>query len=159
MIMNVWRTLLAAVVVTVVVAVAACTGSTVFHSYRNIQPAGWEKSDTLCFAVPRARQAGKYSETVGIRTNSAFPFMSITLVVEQVVLPGNKIKTDVIKCELTDRNGNVKGDGVGLYQYEFKLTDIYLNRGDSLNIRIRHDMKREILSGISDVGVKIMNNL
>lgn len=151
--------MLVAAVTMAVAVVAACTDGTVYHSYRHVRPAGWEKSDTLCFSVPRVKRGGRYSETVGLRTNGAFPFMSITLMVEQVVVPGNKVKTGMIKCELTDRNGNVKGYGVSSYQYEFKLADVNLNPGDSLNIRIWHNMKRETLSGISDVGVKIMNNL
>jgi hypothetical protein len=30
-----------------------------------------------------------------------------------------------------------------------------LNKGDSLEIKIRHDMKREILPGISDIGIML----
>ena len=91
-----------------------------------------------------------------MRTTGAFPFTGVTLVVGQRSVPRNIVRSDVLKCTLTDRNGNAKGKGVSLYQYEFDLCDVDLNRGDSLNICIRHDMKREVLSGISDVGVKIV---
>ena len=30
-----------------------------------------------------------------------------------------------------------------------------MNQGDSIHITVRHDMKREILPGVSDIGVKV----
>ena len=41
------------------------------------------------------------------------------------------------------------------YQYQVPVNDITLQQGDSLHICVRHDMKREILPGISDVGIKM----
>ena len=36
------------------------------------------------------------------------------------------------------------------------MPDIDLRRGDSIRVDIRHDMKRDILPGISNVGLKIV---
>jgi len=143
-------------VVAAIYAAQACSTDTVYCAYRHAQPAGWGRSDTLVFAVPRVKEAGIYRETVGIRTTGLFPFTGVTLVAEQTIMPGNRVRTDVLKCRLADRNGTPGGYGVSLFQYEFELAEIELHTGDSVNIRIRHDMKREILSGISDVGVKIV---
>ena len=81
--------------------------------------------------------------------------MGLTLIVDQTVLPIDTTYRDTINCQLVSPTGNVKGSGISNYQYRFNLTDIRLNEGDSLHIRIRHDMKREILPGITDIGVKI----
>ena len=43
----------------------------------------------------------------------------------------------------------------GEYQYIFPLKTLPLEKDDSLFIEIRHDMKREILPGITDVGIKL----
>lgn len=142
-------------VVVSLVAMTACATDTVYCDYLHVRQSGWDKNDTLVFSVPRAVSSGRYSETVCMRTTGKFPFTGVTVVVEQQSVPAHIVRKDVLKCVLTDNDGNVKGDGVSLYQYEFELGDIDLNRGDSLNIRVRHDMKREVLSGISDVGVKI----
>ncbi|MFQ9996553.1 MAG: gliding motility lipoprotein GldH, partial [Hoylesella buccalis] len=40
-------------------------------------------------------------------------------------------------------------------QYAFDITSMDLHEGDSLHISVRHDMKREILPGISNVGVSL----
>lgn len=150
------RILMKAAAIVSLVAMTACAADTVYYDYRHTLKAGWDKGDTLVFSVSPVRTAGRYHEVVCLRTTGAFPFTGVTLVVGQRSVPRNIVRSDVLKCTLTDRNGNVKGKGVSLYQYEFDLCDVDLNRGDSLNICIRHDMKREVLSGISDVGVKIV---
>jgi gliding motility-associated lipoprotein GldH len=52
-------------------------------------------------------------------------------------------------------NGLTRGQGVSIYQFAFPIADIDLQEGDSVQFRIRHDMKREILPGIADIGIKI----
>ena len=143
------RILMKAAAIVSLVAMTACAADTVYYDYRHTLKAGWDKGDTLVFSVPPVRTAGRYHEVVCLRTTGAFPFTGVTLVVGQRSVPRNIVRSDVLKCTLTDRNGNAKGKGVS-------LCDVDLNRGDSLNICIRHDMKREVLSGISDVGVKIV---
>ena len=37
-----------------------------------------------------------------------------------------------------------------------QIVNIYqMHQGDSIHVAIRHDMKREILPGVSDIGIKI----
>lgn len=134
---------------------AACTGNKVFHHYDHTPINGWEKVDTLKFDVPPLAEQGLYATSLGLRINSAFPFISMTLIVEQTILPGNKTVTDTINCPLMDKDGRVKGTGIGYYQYHFPVSVMRLNANDSLHITVRHDMKREILPGVSDVGIAL----
>jgi hypothetical protein len=60
-----------------------------------------------------------------------------------------------LPCRLMNKRGYTQGQGINYYQYEFIVADIPLNAGDSLRIGIRHDMKREILPGLSDLGIII----
>ena len=90
-----------------------------------------------------------------MRITSTYPFMSLRLVVEQVIIPAHRLVRDTIDCHLIDRNGKPKGQGMSYYQYQVPVNDISLQQGDSLHICVRHDMKREILPGISDVGIKM----
>ena len=59
---------------------------------------------------------------------------------------------------LYDEKGNVLGDGVSYFQYNFMLSEVDLREGDSLHVCVRHIMKREILPGISDIGLKMIRN-
>ncbi len=133
----------------------SCNRNTVFYRYEHTPVTGWEKDDTLIFYLKAAPDTGLYNEEIGLRTNGGYPFMGLTLIVDQTVLPIDTTYSDTINCQLVSPNGNVKGSGISNYQYRLNLTDIRLNEGDSLHIRIRHDMKREILPGITDIGVKI----
>ena len=135
---------------------ASCTTDTVYDTYDHTPLSGWEKNDTLSFDVPKMKQAGVYSQSLGVRMTEIFPFTSVSLIVQQTVYPSGKVVTDTIKCPITDSRGNFLGDGVSAYQYSFPIREISLNKGDSLHICVRHNMKREILPGVSDIGVKIV---
>ena len=64
-------------------------------------------------------------------------------------------RSDTLSCKLVDADGTVQGEGVSFYQYRFHLCNMKLTQGDSLRVSIRHNMKREILPGIADVGVTL----
>lgn len=136
-------------------ALQSCNESKVYDKYDHTPLSGWEKNDTLRFDIPRLTADGMYESTLGLRITDNYPFMGLTLIVEQRLMPADTIFTDTVKCELTDRNGKTRGQGVSYYQFRFPVTKMQLSKGDSLHIRVRHDMKREMLPGISDVGISL----
>jgi len=141
-------------------ALSACYQSTVYDDYAHTPIAGWEKNDTLSFEVPPIVATGYYQESLGLRTTGAFPFTGLTLIVNQTIFPANKSrecieKTDTVLCQLINKKGENMGQGISYYQYNFPINVYKMYEGDSIHIAIRHDMKREILPGVSDVGVKI----
>ena len=142
------------VVMTAAVAVS-CATDTVYYSYAHTPVAGWEKNDALTFNIPGMAAPGTYGQQVGLRMTSAFPFTSISLIVEQRIMPRGKVLTDTIKCPITDIRGNFLGDGISSFQYMFPLREVTLNKKDSIHVSIRHNMKREILPGVSDIGLKM----
>ncbi len=165
--------------------VTSCKESTVYYKYAHTSIAGWEKNDTLSFAIPPLTSTGLYQENLGLRITGAYPFMGITLIVEQEIFPnqeskkekeernklqimgvkshqakkvahGEKIvKLDTIQCNLINKDGVTTGQGISYYQYNFPINLYHFNENDSIHIMIRHDMKREILPGISDIGIKL----
>ncbi|MCH5302415.1 MAG: gliding motility lipoprotein GldH [Prevotella sp.] len=135
--------------------IAACDRQTVYTHYEHPPTTGWDKNDTLNFRVSAIEQGGIYREEVRLRINTLYPFQGLCLIVEQQRLPMGITRSDTLNCSLIDSKGNMKGKGVTSFQYSFPLTDIELNPGDSLSIGIRHNMKREILPGITDIGVAV----
>ena len=133
----------------------ACTGHTVYHHYEPVTMTGWEKNDTVVFLVPPITADGVYQRQVGLRINSDYPFMGLTLIVEQMVLPDMELRSDTLSCDIIDEHGHPYGNGVSRYQYLFPLPAVPLDSGQSLRITIRHDMRREILPGITDIGVEL----
>ena len=135
--------------------VAACTGGVVYDTYRHTQLSGWDKGDTLFYDITPLRQSGRYRQEIGLRVNESFPFTGLTLVVDKVVEPGHRIMIDTVNCRLADSKGNTLVQGVSYYQYDFIVSEDNLQEGDSLHVGIRHIMKREILPGIADVGLRL----
>ena len=133
----------------------ACDESLAYSHYEHTQLAGWEKSDTLFFDTPRIKNNGRYRVELGLRTTGDFPFTSLSLNIEQHILPANTTKNYKVTCRLMEDNGLTRGQGVSIYQFAFPIADIDLQEGDSVQFRIRHDMKREILPGIADIGIKL----
>ena len=144
------------IVLTAIVHIlSACSGSTVYDEYAHTPIAGWEKNDTLSFAIPPLKDAAMYSAVLGVRTTDAYPFTAITLIVEQEIMPAHRLVTDTVCCNLTDEQGNILGEGISYRQYQFDICKLQLQEGDSLHIVVRHDMKREILPGVADVGIQL----
>ena len=138
-----------------VALLAACTSHTVYHHYEAVSMTGWEKNDTVIFHVPPMTADGTYRRQLGLRVNSDYPFMGLTLIVEQTVMPDMLVQRDTLSCNIIDNHGHPYGHGVSCYQYQFPLPATPLQQGQSLRITIRHDMRREILPGITDIGVEI----
>lgn len=134
---------------------AACNEKKVYDTFRHTPLAGWEKNDSLAFDVPKLKASGHYQSALALRINNEYPFMGLTLIVEQTVHPTHIKHVDTLNCALIGANGVPKGQGIGYYQYAFDITSMDLHEGDSLHISVRHDMKREILPGISNVGVSL----
>ena len=142
------------IVLTVALAFAGCNRKTIYHHYEHTPVAGWEKNDTLTFTV-KAKERAVVQRDVELRISGEYPFQRLNLVIEQTTYPAGISRRDTLNCDLIDPQGNIQGQGLSLYQYRFHMTDISLNEGDSLCVNIRHNMKRELLSGVTDVGLRL----
>lgn len=143
------------IVVMTMFATTSCDVSTTYDHYQHTPVAGWEKTDTLFFNVPKVHRAGMYNEYVGVRINRLYPFTALTLIVDQHILPSNRVEVDTISCKFDARDGLQMANGVGYFQYRFLLKKVQLEHNDSVVVTIRHDMKREILPGIANIGFKV----
>ena len=136
-------------------ALASCERKVIYSHYEPTSVAGWGRSDTLTFCVAPVPEDGLYQEQVGLRITSDYPFMGLSLEVEQHMLHSLMVRRDTLHAEVVDRGGNFLGEGIGYFQYRFKLTELPLNAGDTLMVHVRHVMMREILPGVCDVGVTV----
>lgn len=135
--------------------VTSCTGNKVYDHYDHTLLTGWEEADALQFDVPPLPETGRYATRLGLRISNAYPFQELTLIVEQTVYPGKHKQVDTLACHLFDQKGKVEGQGVSFFQYHFSISQMALQKGDSLHITVRHNMKREIMPGISDIGIEM----
>lgn len=144
--------------ITVATILVSCNRKTVYDHYEHTPLTGWEKNDTLIYRMPVFDKGGEYSEILGMRISDNYPFTSICIIVDNTIIPkGNPLnlstQSDTITCSLFDSDGSIKGDGVSIFQYRNYVKNISVEEGDSLEVRVRHNMKREILNGILDIGI------
>ena len=135
--------------------ITSCNRLPIYSHYEPTPSTGWEKNDTISFGISPVREAGYYKEELGLRINENYPFQGLCLIVEQTVLPSGYRHNDTLNCKLIDKKGSIKGTGINHYQYIFHVNTIRLAKGDSLHINVKHNMKREIMPGVTDIGIKI----
>ena len=143
-------------ILAVALAVASCDRKTIYHHYEHTPLSGWEKDDTLFFSMKPITQAAVLHRDIELRTDDSYPFRSLNLIVEQTTFPSRLIRRDTLDCQLVTPDGTMLGRGITLYQYRFRLPDVSLTEGDSLSLSIHHNMRRETLPGIADVGIRMM---
>lgn len=149
------RNIFLSITVAVAMAFASCNRSTIYSQYLHTPISGWEKNDTLTFSIPRMQTDMELKAIIGLRITDAYPFKTVCLIVDKAISPDNIIDSDTINCSLFDNDGMSKGRGVSCYQFNYHVSNMHLMKGDSVAIHIRHNMKREILPGISDVGITL----
>lgn len=151
------RWLALAAVVAMITIIVGCDDNRVYSSYHAVDSEGWDKANIETFDIPPIKQTADYEQAIGLRINSYYPFLSLNLIIEQTIFPSFQQVVDTIDCRLIQNDGKHIGYGQSLWQQEVPLRKIKLHEGDSLSIKIRHNMRRDILRGVSDVGL-IMNH-
>lgn len=143
------------VAVAMAVVLASCDTDTIYSLYTHAAIVGWEKNEPLTFDVDSVNKDGTYSMFLGMRISDAYPFRNLHMVVEQTIYPSKQVITDTVTCNVVDKRGTMLGHGVSLYQYDMPIRKLNYHAGDSLHIKVMHNMKREILPGIADVGITL----
>ena len=139
----------------VMLLTTGCRQATVYYHYEHMDVDGWDRVDTIHFYIPPVDDSGTYEASIGLRITDDYPFQDLTIVVNQTRLPARDTKSETHVLQLADDLGNTRGQGVSEYQYLSPLEALQLQKGDSLHVCIYHDMRREILKGVTDVGFRL----
>jgi gliding motility-associated lipoprotein GldH len=140
---------------TVALAFASCNRNALYSHYQPVDLNGWQRADTIRFETAPLPHSRHYSETLGLRINGNYPFMQLTLIVSQEARPSGFQRTDTIHASLTDKNGTILGEGINHYLYTLPLPNVELQQGDTLSVCVHHDMLRDPLTGVADIGFTI----
>jgi len=141
------------ITITVATALFSCGDNRIYDHYEHIELGGWERNDTVSFSFP-CRQSGVYSLNIGLRANTEFPYKTISMVMERTVYPSKETHYDTIRCRIIDENGYLVGKrGISNCEIRYHITSLRLNKNDSIKIKINHCMRREIIPGLSEIGI------
>jgi len=127
----------------------------VYDHYVESEVEGWEKNESITFGIDSLKESGHYALMLGLRISDRYPFQNLQMVVDQTIYPSQQTVHDVIECKVTDKQGAMLGHGISIYQYDLPVRKLFYQKGDSISVKVRHNMKREILPGIINVGVTL----
>ncbi|MCR5151739.1 MAG: gliding motility lipoprotein GldH [Prevotella sp.] len=142
------------VTISIIMSLSSCGSDTIYINYRHT-PTPWEKNDTLLYITKKMKVTGEYQEFVELRTTEEYPFSSVTLIIDQQSKPSGFHASDTLKCQIADKHGVFGGSGFAYRQFEFPLRKVKIPIGDSLKVTIRHNMRHNMLEGITDVGLRL----
>ena len=145
-----------AMFVIIVLALVACNDSRVYDKYQSLSIDGWGRTDTVTFNVPR-QEEGIYNMDLGMRVFQNYPYKSITLIVERTVIRTQHKKQTSQSYQVIDNEGRLVGKrGITTSAIEQRIGIFPLQRNDSLKVSVYHIMSKELLPGISDIGIQIL---
>lgn len=77
------------------------------------------------------------------------------MVVEHIIFPSHSTGHSTIRCRITDDAGNITGkQGISSNDIKYHLGEIEMQKDDSIKIKINHCMRREMLPGLSEIGIE-----
>ena len=139
----------------VCMAVSSCKRSTIMHFYCNVPVEGWDQSDVLAFPLDTVGEGGIYNLDIGVRTTNEYPYQKLWLAVDAELSNPDTVFNDTVDCVFADKSGVRSGSGTNMYQYDFSLGSVVLEKGQTGKFSVHHIMRREIIPGVSNIGLRL----
>ena len=145
-------------ILTIIVSTGCSSRNRVIsYSYTPIKNSEWKVQDNLVFDIDTLEESGNYKFSVGIRANNNIQFQKIYVTIEQDFNNPAFYRKDTLEISLTDKMGGIKGRGLRLYNFMQSIKErIPLKAGQTGTVRISHVMRKAVLSGITDVGFRLI---
>ncbi len=144
-----------------IISATSCSDPRTYDSYQAVATKGWGRNDTLKFDIPR-QQEGKYLLDIGVRTAKTFPYRSITFIINRQLISMNGKKKvvrnfrNIVRCQLIDSKGQVIGrESISYNAIRNHIAPLTLQSNDSMHITIQHNMSKDVLQGIYNIGLTL----
>jgi len=135
----------------------SCGRKALTNEYKVIGKNGWNKDSLMVFKVPVTDTLKMYQVFVNVRNDIEYKYSNLWLFVG-ITQPGDTIPaTDTLEITLADPTGKWLGEGFG----GMKTTEthyrknVYFPKAGSYKIEVQHGMRGKILTGITDVGIRV----
>ncbi len=115
-----WRTP-NALIILVVCLLQACHQETLYHTFCNLPPTGWEQKDTVCFDVATCdSQVISCQLYVEVRNRSNYPYQNLPLAITLMAPDSTVTFHDTLSVQLANEESKWTGKGWGgIYQNSF----------------------------------------
>ena len=120
-------------------------------------PLPWDSHHPINFEFQINDTIATYSFYISVRNNEEYPFSNIYFFIN-TLLPDGKSARDTVECILANPSGKWLGKGMGNLKESTHLirNNLIFPRSGTYRMEIEQAMRVDELSGIKDVGIKIM---
>jgi len=140
----------------VLLSTISCDPKTVFDNFIGIEKAGWNKDSVKIFSVVVNDTLINHNIYLNLRNRTTYPFSNIWLFIG-IQSPDGEILKDTVQYALADTSGKWLGEGFsGIKDNRFLYRgNVYFPRRGTYVFSVRHGMRQELLTGISDIGFRV----
>lgn len=150
-----------AAITTLVMAVtllASCRDARVYDHFEPVNDDGWGRNDTVRFVISRQKSC-KVDVNLSLRVNHRFPYRDLSLIVCYETYPSGNVDPDTVQIHVLNEKGQPIGRmGITSASISAKVKELNLRDGDSLYVTVHHNMRRDQLTGVSDVGLQLVKH-
>ncbi len=154
------RTFMAAIttLVMAVTLLASCRDARVYDHFEPVNDDGWGRNDTVRFAISRQKSC-EVDVNLNLRVNHRFPYRDLSLIVCYETYPSGNVDPDTVQIHVLNEKGQPIGRmGITSASISAKVKELNLRDGDSLYVTVHHNMRRDQLTGVSDVGLQLVKH-
>lgn len=138
------------------IILAACDNNRVFDEYKPIPKSGWNKDSVVVFSVPVTDTVQNHNMFINVRNDVNYPYSNLWLFID-IIEPGGKALKDTFELSLADPTGKWLGEGMGGVKTRQVIyrRDVYFPVSGTYKIELQQGMRKDILKGIRDIGIRI----
>lgn len=134
----------------------ACDNSIMYEELHHIEKAQWKASDTIFFHFTVTDTAQLYDFGFNVRNTTSYDYQNLYMFIT-AWYPGGTWSRDTAECILAAADGKWFGKGMGKIkdsQFLFRK-GVRFRRSGKYTLCVNQAMRKELLQGISDIGINI----
>ncbi|WP_096685660.1 gliding motility lipoprotein GldH [Ichthyobacterium seriolicida] len=138
--------------------ITACKNDVIYHRDYVIE-GGWVKDSIVSFSFEIKDIKNKKDIFIHLKNNDEYEFSNLYFFTKMITPKGVVIR-DTLEYEMTDINGKWLGSGIFggiqnilIYKSFFSFNDVGL-----YNLHLQQGMRRDILKGIEEVGLRVTDS-
>jgi len=144
------------IIASLTVGLQSCDGNRYFEQNIEILNNNWAYNDAQNFYVDITDTTSSFNFYLNIRNTTDYPYANLYLFI-QTTFPDSVYARDTIEFQLANVDGRWMGEGYGEYKYShFILREaMRFSQKGVHEFSIEHGMRKDTLSGISDIGIRL----
>lgn len=140
----------------IVALLSACDRNRLYDESVSLENDKWPKDKAMSFKVNVEDTVSTYRFYINVRNNTSYRYNNIYFFLT-TEFPGGGMSRDTIECLLAAKDGEWFGKGTGHYR-DNRIpirSNIRFPRAGTYTLSLNQAMREEVLSGISEAGVRL----